>query len=137
MYNAYFENSYPPPLDIQRRLGGRNILTGRFAFIGGRTGFPVALNGWVGGKLLLLLLLARAGGGGGGRVDDTFSAGCEDAALALAVLGFFWIGRSSSFALDGSDSADSSSATTRFLFGTKTSAGLMVGSIGRATAGFT
>lgn len=115
--------------EIQRRLAGKNMSTGRLAFIGGRTGLLPWLDGWGRGTLL-----SRAGGGGGVSMAEDLSAVSEDVALVAIVVLSFLIRRSWSLVLDGSDSLDSCPAT-RFLFGTKTSAGLMVGSIGCTTTG--
>lgn len=105
-----------------------NILTGRLAFIDGRTIWPVWLDGSNRGTVL-------AGACGGVYITFDFGAASIDAEPVVAVLSFL-AACSRSFVVDGSDSADSFEET-RFRFGANTSAGLTVGSIGTGFAGFT
>jgi hypothetical protein len=77
--------------------------------------------------------LARDASAGEDVGEDDVAEGLDDTKPTFGLLSFF-IGWAWSSVLGGSEST-TSSRVTRFLFGTKTSAGLIVGSIGGGAAG--
>lgn len=98
--------------DIQRRLTGMKMLTGRFALIGGRTGLSAELR--IAEELGRLVAEAEAGGDGDSDGDGVAESEDADAVGTTVSLGFL-IGRFSSVGLDRLEAAGGSSAS-RFRF---------------------